>query len=246
MKTALAEAESTVYRVGFVCLTHADTEAFGGRLGYGDLLSFYFAGRGGVLGDVDAGVVAAAMGFWEPGMVRAKWNAGIDVAAPRRAAHDYGRAIAAWGEHHLSDITGTERLIELAGRVVAAADPSCVPLFAGWCAQLPAAAGPARLMQLLFLLRELRGGLHLAATTAAGLSPLQATLATGRPDLAHQLGWQGTLPDCTELAALREQAEDTTDRLTASVYDRALSPDERAEFIDLVAGVGARVFSATH
>lgn len=94
---------------------------------------------------------------------------------------------------------------------------------------------------MLHLLRELRGGLHLVATTAAGLSPLEAVLAANPPERAQFLGWQGDFPECGHLKPQREEAEETTDRLSAAVYERALSPAERAEFADLVGKTGTAV-----
>jgi hypothetical protein len=67
------------------------------RLGFKDPSAFYFLGRGGVLGDgVDASVVTAAMGWFEPGFMRSQWTEGAEVASPRRTARHYGQACAEW------------------------------------------------------------------------------------------------------------------------------------------------------
>ena len=39
-----------------------------------DGFRFYFLGRGGVLGDVEAGVIRAAFGYFEPGLVEKIWS----------------------------------------------------------------------------------------------------------------------------------------------------------------------------
>ena len=49
----------------------------------------------------------------------------------------------------------------------------------------------------------------------------------------------GAFPDCGDLKPIREAAEDTTDALKAAVYERALSPAERGEFVDLTAQAAA-------
>jgi hypothetical protein len=89
-------------------------------------------------------------------------------------------------------------------------------------------------MQIIHSLRELRGGAHLAATTAAGLTPLQAILTNDGPGQAGFFGWKGEFPDVAELKPLHDAAEHATDKIKAVVYERALSPAERREFVDLV------------
>ncbi len=45
------------------------------------------------------------------------------------------------------------------------------------------------------ILREWRGGLHLVATTAVGLSPLEAILTNEGPGQAKFFGWSEPFPD---------------------------------------------------
>src|SRR5579864_6622474 len=111
-ETVLA-ADKIIHDVGSTWMLHQETMARSAEFGYGNPFAFYFAGRGGVLGDVDASVVAAAMGWFEPGLVRAMWDEGVVVAGAREAARRYGLACAAWGDDHLAGITGAERLREL-------------------------------------------------------------------------------------------------------------------------------------
>ena len=66
--------------------------------------------------------------------------------------------------------------VELAEQVVDTAEESGLPLFAGWRAEPRADGGVARMLQLVHVLREWRGAVHLVATTAAGLGPLEAIL----------------------------------------------------------------------
>ncbi|OLT12335.1 hypothetical protein BJF79_22495 [Actinomadura sp. CNU-125] len=98
------------------------------------------------------------------------------------------------------------------------------------------------MMQRLHVLREWRAALHLCATTAAGLDPLETVLADGGPDRARFLGWRDVADGAAadpSAAARREEAERATDRLTAAVYGRALTPSEFAEYAELVAKAGA-------
>lgn len=241
-QTVLA-ADRTIHDIGTAWMIHEDIAARAIELGYAKPLSFYFAGRGGVLGDVDADVVLAAMGYWEPGLLRLMWERGVAVAGAREAARRYGQACADWGAQHLDGVSGVDRLSELAERVVTTAEGSGLPLFVGWRVAPLAESGPGRLLQLIHVLREWRGALHLVATTAAGLPPLEAILTNEGPNQARFFGWRGELPDCDHLKYRHEQAQATTDRLAAVGYERALTPAERAEFADLVAEVGSAVLS---
>ena len=79
------------------------------------------------------------------------------------------------------------------------------------------------------------------ATTAAGLAPLEAVLVNEGERQARFLGWRDELPDCDHLKDRHVQAQETTDRLLAAEYERALTPVERGEFADLVGQLGAAV-----
>jgi hypothetical protein len=238
-ETVLAVSR-TIHNVGTTWMIDDEVARQGKQHGYGDGLQFYFAGRGGVLGDVDASVVAAAMGFWEPGKVRARWEEGVAVAGASQAARRYAQACADWGEKHLAGVEGGERLVALAEKLVAAVDVAGLPLFAGWRSMPRPAPGPGRLIHLVHLLREMRGGMHLVAVAAAGLSPLEAMLTSDGEGQARYFGWRD-LPDVSRLMDRRGQAEEITDRLATAAYQRAFSPSERAEFADLVAKLGAEV-----
>ena len=234
-------ADKVLHDVGTVWMSHPDTQARGAAHGYSRAMSFYFAGRGGVLGDVDAAVVTAAMGWFHPGLVRLMWDRGLAVASAREGARRYAQACADWATDHLTGFTSADRLSELAGKVVSGAEESGLPLFAGWRAEPLADGGPARLLQLVHVLREWRGAVHLVATTAAGLGPLEAILTNEGPEQARFFGWRDELPDCTHLKDRHVQAQQTTDRLVAETYDRALTPAERAEFAGLVRQLGDTV-----
>jgi hypothetical protein len=85
----------------------------------------------------------------------------------------------AWGRRKLGGHDGCARIAELLQRVAEEASPVGAPLFAGWRAVPLADDSPARAVQLMHVVRELRGGLHANAVISAGLDPLEATLAAG-------------------------------------------------------------------
>jgi hypothetical protein len=204
-------------------------------------LAFYVAGRGGVLGDVDGEVVAAAFGFFEPASIAARWEAGKAVAGAREAARRYNEAAAAWGRDRLADVEDVGLLAKLGERVIGAADAAALPLFAGWRAE-PRVDDPAgHAGQVIHVLREWRGGSHLVATIAVGLRPLEAVLASDGPKQAVVCGWTEPFPDCLALVPLRREAENLTDQLCTGAFERGLDGSERASFAAVVAAVRRHV-----
>lgn len=230
--------------VGGAFMLHPDTMGRATEQGYNNPFAFYFAGRGGVLGDVDADVVIAAFGWFEPGLVRPLWEEGVAVHGAREASRRYAQACAAWGRDHLAGVDGLDRLAELGERVVRAADVSGLPLFAGWRAEPLADDAPGRAMQLLHVLREWRGAVHLVATTAAGLTPIQAILANDGEARAAMFGWPQPYPDVAGLADAHREAETLTDKLCAPVVETALDAAERAELASLIATAHAAAVPA--
>lgn len=233
--------DRVLHDVGTVWMIHPETQARAVEYGYEKPRAFYFAGRGGVLGNVDAGVVIAAFGWWEPGLVRLMWGRGLAVASAREGARRYAQACAAWAEDHLAGFPHADRLSALAERVVDTVEESGLPLFAGWRSEARTEGEPGRMLQLVHVLREWRGAVHLVATTAAGLGPLEAILTNEGEQQARFLGWRDDLPNCDHLKDRHVRAQEITDQLLAAGYEQALTPAERAEFAALVTQLGKTV-----
>lgn len=222
-----------IHDLGSTFMLHKETMARSADNGYESPFMFYFAGRGGVLGDVDADIVCSAFGWFAPTVVRPMWEAGVAVHGARPAATRYFVACAEWGRDHLIGVEGLDRFADLAERVTGAAERSGRPLFAGWSREPRVTDGPGRAMQLVHVMREWRGANHLVATTARGLSPLDAVL-TDHADQARYFGWPEPFPEVTdELRQRHDEAEALTDRLCAPAFE-VLSPSERSEFVDIV------------
>jgi hypothetical protein len=209
--------------------------------------SLYFRGRTGVLGAVSPAAAEALLGIFPRWVLDVVWQSSADHPVDDLVSA-YARALAAWGRARLAGLDDPARLVGLAERVVAAADPGALPLFAGWRAADRPADPPARAAHLLMLLRELRGGLHFAALRANGLDVPVAVLADprgGEPRL-RRTAW--TEP---EIEALRERAARVPDRVARwSAAERAtgrafaaqlevLTEPERAELATLVAAAKA-------
>jgi hypothetical protein len=89
------------------------------------------------------------------------------------------------------------------------------------------------------ILREWRGGLHLVATTASGLSPRDAILTNEGEGQAKFFGWPAPYPDCADIRFQHDEAEALTDQLSVTSLRRALSPDRFDEFTAGVAAIHA-------
>ena len=198
------------------------------------------ADAAGVLGDTHADVVAAAFVFWNPTQVATVWESGRAVQTADAAAAEWVRLCGAYGEAHLPDLDGMDRLNDLLGRVVQAASPSGAPLFAGWRHQeAPGADRPkARAQYLLNALRELRGGLHGGAVLAAGLTGREA-VAFRAPQMAGFFGWDpDSLPDGASVKDRWKVAEAGTDAAFGLALE-SLDDAERGELVDLVNAIHA-------
>ncbi len=210
--------------------------------GFPGIWTSYFAGRAGLLGPVDADVVAAVIGFYPPEIVRVGWEAALaTVPDIRESGLRYAEACHEWGRARLSGVDGLGRVADLALTVARQADVAGLPLFAAWRALPPPADDEARLAHALELLREHRGGLHVAAVLAGGLTPLQAILAgPGGEANATFFGWTGPFEDPEPYRARRAEVEAATEAAASRAYE-VLDDAELAELADGLEIVGAHL-----
>lgn len=214
----VASACPLIGDMGWAFYFAPETAARVGEIGL-DVMSFYVAGRGGVLGDAEPAVVQSSFGYFNPALVESAWETCRKVIAPRDAARVYMECCNEFGRNHFASVDGLDAYCEAAQSVVAAADPQGLPLFAGASRQPLPDDLPARAMQLTTVLREFRGSAHLVAVVAAGLPPVTAHLIA-RPEMWEVFGWQeGDKPVFTDrdrqaLAA----SESITDRIVLPAY----------------------------
>lgn len=196
---------------------------------------FYAAGRFGVLGPVDADVVAASAVFLHPDGLRAAWEAGLAVMPVDQAVACWTEACREWGRARYADDEDTTALADLLERMVDGAEAYGRPLFAGWRRVERCADGPGRVNQALSALREQRGGSHDIAILAQGLRPVEAMAARGELGLqsAGYFGWPPPYPDGAPFRARWEEAERVTDALAAPVME-ALTAPERERLASLL------------
>ena len=237
--TAATTTAPAVSAVGSHFMLDGETYKQGAELGFAGL-DFYIAGRAGVLGDVDADVVTAALVFFAPEHVRTQWESGRQVMAPAESAAAFAACASGWAESHVPDDLGAARLAELAGAVSAAARVACAPIFAGWRG-LPVPASPkAAAIFHMNALRELRFGLHAAAVISAGLSPLEA-MSLRSPYMLPLFGWPGPC-DTEGLQPRWDDAEARTDGAIAHAYE-GLDDASRAELAELAQALHAATSS---
>jgi hypothetical protein len=206
------------------------TYARGGSLGF-DGIDFYFAGRGGALGDVDAAVVAAAFVFFNPVTVSEAWERTRTVMPRRQAAGEFVACLASWANEHLADDVDWERLALLTGRVVAAASGAAAPLFAAWRKMGEPDGAKALSLHRMNMVRELRGAVHGASVVAAGLEPLEAVLIR-TPFMAGAFGWPEPYPDVEHRRGVWETADAAANAAVGRAYG-ALDATELEQLVEL-------------
>ncbi|MCU0259854.1 MAG: hypothetical protein MUE78_02440 [Ilumatobacteraceae bacterium] len=183
-----------------------------------DGFRFYVLGRGGVLGDVEPDVVLAAFGYFEPGLVAKMWRSACEVMAPREAARAYVGCMATFGRARFADVPGLTAYCDAAERVIAATDPSALPLFAGLRAEPLPDDAPGRAAHLAMVLRELRGSAHLVAVRASGLRS-EVAHAIKRPSDVGMFGWADAPAVTDDDRARHARAETLTDEILLPSFE---------------------------
>lgn len=244
--TAEAVAESILV-FGRGWMMAEATAGAAAEAGFEPPFGLWVNGRAGVLGDVDADVAAAAIGFMAPQRVRSYWEARPTDIGPARATEIYAAAAAEWGRRVLADLptADLERLADLCDRVASAATPSIGTLFAGWRALARPIDPAGRVTIALNVLREMRGGAHLSAVHAVGLGPHGAIASTDDPVRggaagAERFGWPGPHP--TADPARRAEAERLTTMICGPPFE-ALDGADRGELVELASRARAAMES---
>lgn len=246
--TSIAVTEATgkpILEIGRAFMMDPATAARAAELGLAESgrFGFWLNGRAGVLGDVDRHIVTAAIGFMAPSAVRGHWESRPANLTAWEAALAWFDCAARWGRENLTTVPESQlrRLADLTRTVVDGADLSVGALFAGSALIPPPGDAAGDVAVNLNVLRELRGGAHLAACHAAGLGPHATIMSTDDPvrggaGWAETFGWSAPHP--TPDLAGRAEVEKMTNAAMARAFD-VLSSDERDEFVELVAAARA-------
>jgi hypothetical protein len=241
-KEALSVIRSTsapIHDIGTAIYLSPDVFGWAAEWGWSNPFAFYFAGRGGMLGDVGPEVAYSALGWFEPSAVATFFGEGAAVTGASTAALRMAEAHALWGRKHLRHVEGLGGIVAVTETLVDGLEGSGLPLFSGWRSAPRADDDAGRAAQLMQILREWRGGLHLVATTAVGLSPREAILTNEGEGQAKFFGWPEPFPDCAGIRFKHDEAEALTDQLSVASFSRALDPDRFEEFAAGVAAIHA-------
>ena len=195
-----------------------ETIGKGKELGLGGMV-FYIAGRGGMLGDCEGEVVAAAFGYFNPAVIVSAWDQARATAPIREIGRAHFNCAADHGRAKLANIPNLKAFVAAAEAVNNAGDPDSMPLYASFKHAEYADDLPGRAMQLVATLREFRGSAHLLAIRAKGLNAKQAHFVK-RPSDVKMFGWSEEEPPHIDdqVRATMLEIEALTDELVAPAY----------------------------
>lgn len=229
----VAQACPKIGALGSAFYFTPETVGVGKTLGLNGF-TFYFAGRGGVLGDVESSVIHSAFGYWNPELVAKSWNSALEKIGARDAGRRYMQCAHDLGRAKFSGIADLAAFCAAAEAVNEAADPSGLALYAGTAAEPLADDLPARAMQLVAVLREFRGSAHLVAVLASGVDP-QVAHFVRRPEMYKTFGWDESQPP-TVTDADRANI-DASDKLTDTMVAKAFGVLDDAGATALLSGL---------
>lgn len=233
LDVAAAAAGAAIEQSVAVFMLHPETFADSAAAGYENPLAGYVAGRGGVLGEATGTTVSAVFAVFEPASLSAMWNEGVAVRGAAAAAQLYWDQAAGFGRKHLSGAAGLDRLAALGEKIIAATPIAGLPLFAGWRAMPLAEEAAARALQVMFVLRELRAGVHFNALTISGITPVEAHVLNKGPQYATMFGWSEPFADGADKKDRYAAIEQATNRRMAELFADALDPAETEELARL-------------
>jgi hypothetical protein len=244
METSAAATGSAMEQAVAVFMLHPETFADSIAAGYQNPLAGYVAGRGGVLGEAAGTTVGAVFAVFEPTGLSAMWDEGVAVRGAAGAAQQYWAQTAEFGRKYFSGAQGLARIADLGEKVIAATPIAGLPLFAGWRAMPLAEDAAARALQVMFVLRELRAGVHFNALVISGISPIEAHMLNKGPQYAAMFGWPEPFADGTGKKDRYDQIEQATNRRMAELFAAALTAEEAEELAQLSTDALASMQSA--
>ncbi|CAJ1587439.1 SCO6745 family protein [[Mycobacterium] wendilense] len=218
-----------------VFMLHPETFAGSVAAGYQNPLAGYIAGRAGVLGEASGATVAAVLAVFEPNLTAALWDEGVAVRGALGAAQQYWEQTAEFGRKYLSGAQGLERIAELGEKVIAATPIAGTPMFAGWRTMPLADDAPARALQVMMVLRELRADVHFNLLTVSGIAPVEAHMLHGGAEYTKMFGWPEPFADGADKKDRYAEVEQGTDRRMAEILSGALDSAEADELAKLSA-----------
>ena len=235
MAKAAAAAGGPIEQAVAVFMLHPETFAGSIAAGYENPFAGYVIGRGGVLPDATGAKVAETFVIFEPGFIQAMWDAASPVRSATEAAEVYWNQTAEFGRKYLAGAEGLDRIAALGEKIIAATPGGNLPLYSGWRTMPLADDAGARALQVMFVLRELRGDVHFAALKPSGIHPVEAHMLNKGHEYTTMFGWSEPFADGADKRELYAEVEEATNRRMAEILAGALTVDEAAELARLSA-----------
>ena len=233
MLDATAAAGAAMGQAVGIFMLHPETFNASVAAGYQNPLAGYVAGRGGVLGEATGATVGAVFAVFEPTSLAAMWEEGIAVRGAAGAAQQYWDQTADFGRKYLSGAQGLDRIAALGEKVIATTAIAGLPLYAGWRTMPLADDAEARALQVMFVVRELRAGVHFNALTISGISPIEAHMLYQGGEYAKMFGWPEPFADGAAHKDRYAEVEQATNRRMAEIFAAALDLADTQELARL-------------
>lgn len=233
MFDAARAAGSPIEQAVAVFMLHPDTFAESIEAGYEHPFAGYVAGRAGVLGETTGVTVHSVFAVFEPNFIHGMWETGIAVRGAIGAAELYWVQVAGFARKYLAAATGLDRIAALGEKIIAATPDAGLPLYAGWRTMALADDAAARALQVMFVLRELRAGVHFNALTISGITPVEAHMLNKGHEYTTMFGWPEPFADGTDKKDRYAAVEEATNRRMAEIFGAALDGGEADELARL-------------
>lgn len=235
MRDAVAATGAAMEQAVAIFMLHPENFAASVAAGYTNPLAGYVAGRGGVLGEASGATVSAVFAVFEPNGLAAMWDEGVAVRGATGAAQQYWSQAADFGGKYLSGVQGLDRVAALGEKIIDATPIAGLPLYAGWRVMPLADDVVARALQVMFVLRELRAGVHFNALTISGIAPVEAHMLNKGPKYTTMFGWPEPFADGADKKDRYAEIEQATNRRMTEIFTAALDPAEVEELATLSA-----------
>jgi len=200
-----------------------------------DVVTFYAAGRGGVLGDIDVVEVDETFYFFNPGMIAGMMSKARSTADRSAAVAAHLAAADAYAQATFGGISSEvlESFADAAAALISSLPEGAWPLVDGYLACAVPSDPVNRAYFYAVVLRELRGGVHTDAVKAAGVSAAAACqLDRGGAYFGlHGYGDEHRVEETPQLVAARAAAEDATTAGMAELFG-VLTEDQRDALAD--------------
>lgn len=233
MTKAVADTGAAAGEAVGIFMLHPETFTGSIAQGYQNPFAGYVAGRGGVLGEATGTTVASVFAIFEPNFIRTMWAEGVAVRGASGAAEVYWKQMADFGRRYLTGADGLGRIAVLGEKVIAATPTAGLPMFAGWREMPLADDDAARALQVMHVLRELRGDVHFNFLANSGISPAEAHMLHAGEEYTRMFGWAEPFPDGAGKKERYTEVEEATNNRMTAIFEAALDRDEAEELARL-------------